>query len=70
MSFTNLIRFEDKDGCVRYGDVLEVNLDNLVGSEVQILEGDPFDDSLRPTNVTALVNKVRCVGTHAKYRHG
>ncbi|KAF4218736.1 hypothetical protein CNMCM8980_004501 [Aspergillus fumigatiaffinis] len=44
MSFTNLIRFEDKDGRVRYGDILEANLDHIVGSEVQVLEGDPIGD--------------------------
>jgi hypothetical protein len=58
MSFTNLIRFEDKDGRVRYGDILEANLDHIVGSEVQVLEGDPFNDCMRLTNETAVVHKV------------
>lgn len=58
MSFTNLIRFEDSAGRLRYGDILEANLNNIVGSEVQVLEGDPYSDCMRPTNETAVVCKV------------
>ncbi len=58
MSFTNLIRFEDSGGRLRYGDILEANLNNIIGSEVQVLEGDPYSDCMRPTNETAVVCKV------------
>lgn len=60
MSFTNLIRFKDKDGRVLYGDVPEANLNNIIGSNIPILKGDPFDDSLKPTNDRAIVDQVCC----------
>lgn len=57
-SSTNLIRFEDKYGDVKYGDILEANLDHIIGSEVRILEGDPFGDCMRSANETPVVYKV------------
>ena len=58
MSFTNLVRFKDKDGRVLYGDVPEANLNNIIGSNIPLLIGDPFDDSLKPTNERAVVREV------------
>lgn len=60
MSFTNLIRFKDKDGRVLYGDVPEAHLNNIIGTNIPILAGDPFDDSLKPTNDSAVVDEVCC----------
>jgi hypothetical protein len=66
MSFTNLIRFEDQSGVVRYGNVLEANLGHITGSEVQILEGDPFADCMQLTPDTAVVHKVCVAFAHTE----
>jgi hypothetical protein len=61
MSFTNLIRFKDKEGNILYGDVSEAALDNIIGSTVEVLNGDPLQGELESTNRTAVVQEV-CYG--------
>ncbi|KAF3065027.1 Fumarylacetoacetate hydrolase domain-containing protein 2 [Daldinia childiae] len=55
-TFTNLIRFLDESSVKHYGDVINSSLDSIVGSVVQLLEGDLF--SLRRTDKTAVVHKL------------
>jgi hypothetical protein len=58
MSFTNLVRFEDDQGAIHYGDVPEDCLLDIIGCRVPILAGDPFEDSLQLTGQQAVVHKV------------
>ncbi|KAJ6071581.1 hypothetical protein N7499_009595 [Penicillium canescens] len=58
MSFTNLVRFEDDQGAIHYGDVPEDCLLDIIGCRVPILAGDPFEDSLQLTGQQAVVYKV------------
>nr|ALM31954.1 decarboxylase_GME686 [Daldinia eschscholzii IFB-TL01] len=55
-AFTNLIRFLDELSVERYGDVTNGSFDNIIGSEVPLLEGDLFD--LRRTEKTAIVHEL------------
>ncbi|KAK6950178.1 hypothetical protein Daesc_008504 [Daldinia eschscholtzii] len=54
-AFTNLIRLLDELSVERYGDVTNGSFDNIIGSEVPLLEGDLFD--LRRTEKTAIVRE-------------
>lgn len=60
--FQVLIRFQDREGNIRYGEAPEdVSSDNFEGKEVQVYDGtEPWD--LKPTLVTATVAEVRCTG--------
>ncbi|KAH8698727.1 hypothetical protein BGW36DRAFT_426419 [Talaromyces proteolyticus] len=60
MAFTNLIRFRDEAGSIWYGDIPEEFLDRIVGSQVPILEGDLFEDTLVSNGQTAVVQQVLC----------
>src|SRR6266536_4024995 len=68
MSFTNLIRFKDKKGNILYGDVSEAALDNIIGSTVQVLNGDSLQGELEATNSTAVVHEVGILGLHSSAR--
>lgn len=56
--FTNLVRFEDDEGNVLWGDASPDRLDSLNGSLATVLDGHPFDGGLRRTNRTATIKKV------------
>jgi hypothetical protein len=58
MCFTNLVRFEDDQGVISYGDVPEDCLLDIVGCRVPTLIGDPFEDSLQRTGQEAVIHKV------------
>ncbi len=58
MTFTNLIRFEDQNGKIRYGDVDQPQ-NELIGSTAAILTGSPFNGQLQPTGEVAIIHKVR-----------
>ncbi|KAL2783613.1 hypothetical protein BJX66DRAFT_349296 [Aspergillus keveii] len=60
MAFTNLIRFKDGQGMIRYGDVREDQLDTLVNAEVDILDGDPLKGDLIRSGRVAIVHEVLC----------
>lgn len=56
-SFKTLIRFQDYEGNIRYGEA-PADLDNLEDKEVRIYEGtEPLD--LKPSSATGQIAKVR-----------
>lgn len=56
-TFQKLIRFQDHEGNIRYGEAPE-DLDNLKDEKVPIYEGaEPWD--LKPSSATAKIAKVR-----------
>ena len=59
MAFSRLIRFVDEQGSVRYGDLTEeVGADGIVGTEVDVLVGNPFETLSRKGEKTT-VKKVK-----------
>ncbi|KAF7560205.1 hypothetical protein G7046_g3962 [Stylonectria norvegica] len=56
--FRNLIRFLDSSSVEHYGDIADGSLHRIVGSTVQLLEGNLF--SLKRCEQTAIVHKVCC----------
>ncbi|RFU27358.1 hypothetical protein B7463_g8980, partial [Scytalidium lignicola] len=58
--FDYLLRFVDTQGDVVYGNLPEqISLDDLVGSKVQLLTGDPLT-GFQKTDETRTVKNVRC----------
>ena len=62
-SFKKLVRFTNSAGKVFYGEVGhldQINQDSLVGSSVQVYQGDlPWDDGFRLTDQKETIDKVR-----------
>lgn len=63
--FTNLVRFQNDQGKILWGDASPDWLDSLVGSTATVLEGHPFDGGLTRTSKTDTIKKVNC----ASWRH-
>jgi hypothetical protein len=64
MTFSRLIRFVDETGSVRYGDLAEeLAAHQIVGVEVDVLEGSPFE-ALSRKGEKATVKKVVVSAQH------
>ncbi len=58
-SFTRLVRFEDSQGQIQYGEVGEEWQSGLEGRSVKIFDGStPWDDDFRLTEKKATISKV------------
>lgn len=57
--FHRLVRFENKSGEVKYGEVASENLDSLVGSTVEVYNGDlPWDSAFHKSGKKDVIHKV------------
>jgi transcription initiation factor TFIIH subunit 2 len=62
MSFQRLVRFINAEGKTQYGDLKKEATGDLVGQEVEVLEGD-LDSGFTSTGKTEKINEVRHVNT-------
>lgn len=58
-SFTRLVRFEDENGQVQYGEAGQQWEGNLHGRTLPIFDGDPMMGNPKLSGRTASVHKVR-----------
>lgn len=67
--FDRLIRFEDKEGCMLYGDLpIDCTTEDAVGAKVPVLDGKPFD-GLRKSQRVAEIKKVRRISPFLNPNH-
>jgi transcription initiation factor TFIIH subunit 2 len=57
MSFQRLLRFVNAEGKTQYGNLKNEATGDLVGQEVEVLEGD-LDSGLTPTGRTEQIKEV------------
>ena len=63
--FNRLLRFEDNEGKVCYGDLpLDCAIVDAVGMIIPVLEGNPFD-GLKVSHNVAQIKKVRNIPSHS-----
>ena len=63
LGFDRLVRFEDKEGCILYGDLpTDCRIEDAVGSKVTVLDGKPFD-GLKKSQRVAEIKKVRRISS-------
>ena len=61
--FNRLVRFEDKEGRICYGDLpTDCTTEDAVGAKVPVLDGKPFD-GLKQSQRVAEIKKVRRVSS-------
>lgn len=56
--FLRLVRFKTAEGIIHYGEAGSNWKENLIGKEVEIYNGDPFDDGLHLSGQSAVIAEV------------
>ena len=61
--FNRLVRFEDKEGRICYGDLpSDCKIEDAVGTKVPVLDGKPFEGLIKSQRV-AEIKKVRRISS-------
>ena len=62
LDFNRLIRFEDKEGGIHYGDLpIDCAIEDVVGNKVPVLDGKPLVDSNRAKELLRSRRSVECI---------
>jgi hypothetical protein len=58
-AFNRLVRFENENGGVKYGEVAVDRLESLTGSTVEVYSGSlPWDPDFKKSDETDVIHKV------------